>query len=694
MADLDSILRERFGFDAFRPHQREACAALADGHDCLLVMPTGAGKSLCYQLPGVALGGNALVISPLISLMEDQFAKLAAQGFRAARIHSGRPREESRQACFDWVEGKLDFLFISPERLRVPGFIEWLAKRKPSLIAVDEAHCISQWGHDFRPDYRLLGQRLGMLRHYERGQAPGGARPLSPVIALTATATPLVQKDIIDQLGLKDCKRLIHGFRRTNLAIELVELKPSQRDDAVMELLGSGSFSRSEKVPDPLPAIVYVPSRKECEALAVQIAAKTPCLPYHAGMSAADRDNAQAAFLSGDVSVIVATTAFGMGIDKHNVRTVIHTGLPGSVEGYYQEIGRAGRDGKPSRALLLWSYIDRKMHDWFLERDYPPVSDMRALWGALSSHGSDFESLASDLDLEPRTVAARLDKLAGLGAAMIDNDGFVTRGTDKWLDPYTSQLEHKRDQIDRILNFAQGNTCRMLALLDHFGDRDSGRACGKCDICAPQQCVSKSFREPAEHELSVLKDIMGALLKRDTQSTGKLFRDNFEQRLQRRDFEDLLAALEQNGLIYSTHDEWEKDGRTISFRRVSLSEAGQNTGRNIDGAVMLPTTVGSATKKKRKKAAGTAKNAASPSLVKPKTRQTPADPELVTALKAGRLQQAKTEGVQAFRVFGNKTLDALAAHKPKTLDDLLNVPGIGPAKLDAYGEAVLEITSG
>ncbi len=208
--DLTALLHRHFGFATFRANQEEVCRAAIDGRDVLLVMPTGAGKSLCYQLPAIARGGTTLVVSPLIALMEDQVAKLAGQGLRVARIHSGRDRAESRQACVDYLNGTLQFLFIAPERLRVPGFAEMLAKRKPSLIAIDEAHCISAWGHDFRRDYRTLGQHLPALRP-------------APVIALTATATPLVQDDIVRQLGMSSAARFIHGFRRENLAIEVVE---------------------------------------------------------------------------------------------------------------------------------------------------------------------------------------------------------------------------------------------------------------------------------------------------------------------------------------------------------------------------------------------------------------------------------------------------------------------------------------
>lgn len=678
MSDLAAILHQRFGHAEFRPHQQAACEAVASGHDVLLVMPTGAGKSLCYQLPAIARGGSALVVSPLISLMEDQVTKLAAGGFRAARIHSGRPRPESRQACLDWVDGKLDFLFIAPERLRVPGFVEWLAKRRPGLIAIDEAHCISAWGHDFRPDYRLLGSRLGLLR---------GAG--SPVIALTATATPLVQRDIVEQLGMPQARRLIHGFRRTNLAVEVVDMKPSQRADAVCALLADGAN---------LPAIVYAPSRKECEALAATLARQVPALPYHAGLDAETRDRAQAAFLAGEVSVVVATIAFGMGIDKHDVRTVVHTALPASVEGYYQEIGRAGRDGKPSRAILLYGFNDRRLHEFFLERDYPPVKEMSRLFKALGPRGTGLDALASDLDLEPMVLDSRLDKLIAHGGAEVDDQGFATRGKDGWQEGYLARVDHRREQLDRVFAFAEGRTCRMAALVRHFGDReDEGRGCGKCDICAPQKCLVKRFAEPDARQLTCLRIIMRALMQRDDVSTGKLHRDNFtESELPRRDFETLLAALEQNGLIYTVQDQFEKNGEKISYRRASLTDAGRETGEDIEGAVMLaaPAEAKADSKSASAKARAGKPGGRADSGATSVAAAGNADPAIVEALKAWRKQQADKEGVRAFHVLSNKVLIAVAAANPRSKDALAGVPGIGPAKLEKYGAAVLRIASG
>ncbi|MCL4855145.1 MAG: RecQ family ATP-dependent DNA helicase, partial [Bryobacteraceae bacterium] len=430
---LQSVLQRTFGFSHFRPNQEVVCQAAIEGKDVLLVMPTGSGKSLCYQLPGIARGGTTLVISPLIALMEDQAAKLKQQGFAVERIHSGRERAASRQACFDYLNEKLHFLFIAPERLRVTGFPEMLAKRKPTLIAIDEAHCISQWGHDFRPDYRMLGQHLPLLRP-------------APVIALTATATPLVQDDICKQLGLPRPAKFIHGFRRNNISIEAVEAAPSQRTALALQLL-----LESER----RPGIVYAPTRKQVESVAAELGVHFPTAAYHAGLDAEHRQRVQQEFLAGEVEVMVATIAFGMGIDKPDIRTVIHTALPGSLEAYYQEIGRAGRDGNPSRAVLMHSYADRYTHDFFFERDYPDVAVLDAMFARLRSEPIEKAVLQKQMRIDADLFDKALEKLWIHGGAVMDYAENISAGEGHWRESYIAHGEQKRAQIDLMIRYAE-----------------------------------------------------------------------------------------------------------------------------------------------------------------------------------------------------------------------------------------------
>jgi len=437
-----------FGFTCFRANQEAVCRAAIAGRDLLLVMPTGFGKSLCYQLPALALGGTALVISPLIALMEDQAAKLTSLGLRVGRIHSGLDRAVARQVCVDYLHGDLQFLFIAPERLRVPGFGEMLAKRKPALIAIDEAHCISQWGHDFRPDYRMLGQYLPALRP-------------APVLALTATATPSVQADILAQLEMITPARFIHGFRRSNLAIEVVEVPVPDRAQAICGLLANV---------ERRPAIVYATSRKGAEALAAELAKRVPAAAYHAGLDPETRERVQTAFQAGELEVVVATIAFGMGIDKSDIRTVIHAGLPATLEGYYQEIGRAGRDGALSRTYLMHSYADQRTHDFFLNRDYPPVDHLNQVFRTLGEEPQAVEELREASRLGEEEFDKALEKLEIHGGARVDFGGNVTVGGTDWKKTYTVQAQYRAEQFEKVLRYTTSAECRMAALVRHFGD--------------------------------------------------------------------------------------------------------------------------------------------------------------------------------------------------------------------------------
>ncbi len=581
---LATLLHRAFGFAEFRTNQEEVCQAAVAGRDVLLVMPTGSGKSLCYQLPAIARGGTALVISPLIALMEDQVAKLKQLGVAAERIHSGRDRAASRQACIDYLNGKLQFLFIAPERLRVAGFPEMLAKRKPSLVAIDEAHCISQWGHDFRPDYRTLGGYLNNLRP-------------APVIALTATATPLVQDDIARQLGLEHEARFIHGFRRDNIAIEVVEAAPSQRPALVQQLL-----SDQER----RPGIVYAPTRRQAESIAEELAGNFSCAPYHAGLTADRRKRVQEDFLSGKLDVIVATIAFGMGIDKANVRSVIHTALPGSIEAYYQEIGRAGRDGEPSRAVLMHSYADRFTHDFFFERDYPDVALLDAIYARLRAEPVEKAALQKIVRAGSEVFDKALEKLWIDGGAVLDYAENVSVGDSGWRELYLAHGEQKKAQIEKVIRFAEAQECRMSTLVTHFGDlADGRRSCGICDFCDPAGCVAQRFEAATELELEVVTGVLESLRSGDQRSTGKLHTEVCTGALRgvtRDNFEDVLGAMARAGLARLAGAVFEKDGKQIAYRTARLTAEGKAEDAAAVEIVMKDISAHGPVKKRKKKA--------------------------------------------------------------------------------------------
>ncbi|HJT35758.1 MAG TPA: RecQ family ATP-dependent DNA helicase [Pirellulales bacterium] len=404
-ADPAAVL-PRFGLSSFRPGQREVIETVLAGQDCLCVMPTGGGKSLCYQLPAVADDGLTLVVSPLIALMKDQVDQLQARGLKATFVNSSLTTDEQYARLAAMARGEYHLVYVVPERFRSPRFLEAVRARGLRRLAIDEAHCISQWGHDFRPDYARLGRFRAMLG-------------MPPTIALTATATDRVRRDIIEQLALRAPRIFITGFVRPNLRYEVQlpygkGLKDRYLEGFLRENSGSG--------------IVYASSRKRCEEVAARIQQATgrSTEVYHAGMQNDERRLAQDRFMQGKCEIVVATTAFGMGIDKRDVRFVIHYNLPGTIEGYYQEAGRAGRDGLPSRCLLLYSYSDRKIQEFFIESRYPARDVVESVYNYLRRITSEVIELTQQEIKEALSLEISAD---GVGACeqLLERAGVLER---------------------------------------------------------------------------------------------------------------------------------------------------------------------------------------------------------------------------------------------------------------------------
>jgi ATP-dependent DNA helicase RecQ len=382
----------RFKLNSFRPGQREVLAAILAGHDCLCIMPTGGGKSLCYQLPAIAREGLTLVVSPLIALMKDQVDALTSLGISATFINSSLAPAEAYERIENMAAGRYDLVYIAPERLRSSLFLEKVRETKLQLLAVDEAHCISEWGHDFRPNYARLGRLRRQLNNPQ-------------TIALTATATPDVRTDIIAQLQISDPKIFITGFSRPNLQFEVQQATGEQhRDQMLIEFLRA----------TPGAGIIYSATRKGCEQLVPVLSATAGRRVdlYHAGLEPDDRRRVQDDFMSGKTPIIVATNAFGMGIDKPDLRFVVHYNIPGTLEAYYQEAGRAGRDGQPSRCLLLYSHRDRRIQEYFIDGDYPAPEIVAEVYDFLRKIPDDPIELTLDEIRERLNLPIRSDGVA------------------------------------------------------------------------------------------------------------------------------------------------------------------------------------------------------------------------------------------------------------------------------------------
>jgi ATP-dependent DNA helicase RecQ len=507
---LKTYLRDVFGIDALRPGQEEVIRSVLDGRDTLAIMPTGAGKSLCYQLPALQLGGLTLVVSPLISLMKDQSDKLRESGIAAVALHSGLSAADERQAIRDIDSGESRFLFLTPERLSKSDFVDMLSEHgKPEvqLIVIDEAHCISQWGHDFRPAFVEMLQSIKAL-----------GRP--PVLALTATATPAVVEDILRELDMKDAQVINTGVYRDNLVFAVEQLtnpkeKRTRLFERIQALEGTG--------------IVYCSTVAECNAVHAElIEAGIQAERYNGKMSASERTAAQDAFMHNQCRVMVATNAFGMGIDKPDIRFVIHHQMPGSVEAYYQEAGRAGRDGGEAHCILLFELKDKQVQQFFLSGRYPSVETLTRCADALRKFARENERnvISTPIDMlheslpdiganKLRTVLSVLQDIGMLrrtrkgSVTVLDNN--APPDMQEAAQRFTEMAAHDREVLERMISYAQSGQCRWRFLLDYFHahldearlhkaassvpDELDGGVCCKCDNCVSPPIVTPSARE-------------------------------------------------------------------------------------------------------------------------------------------------------------------------------------------------------
>jgi ATP-dependent DNA helicase RecQ len=623
------LLHRYFGHASLRPPQVPIVDAVLRGEDVLAVMPTGAGKSLCFQLPALTLPGLTLVVSPLISLMKDQVDELVRRGIDAAALHSGQTADERRDVLRRAQQGALRLLYIAPERFGSDYFLSALRAWPVARFVVDEAHCVSEWGHDFRPDYRRLADAAEAC-HRSDG-LPG--RP--PVLAFTATATPEVREDISALLGMHEPHVFVSGFDRPNIELRVRAVSGDREKRALLpELVGRQR------------ALVYASTRRSAEdASETLVEAGIAAAAYHAGLSDTERTRVQDAFAAGTLQVVCATNAFGMGIDRPDLEVVVHKELPSSVEAYYQEVGRVGRDGRHAVATLLWNYVDVKTREFLIDK---------------RSEEDDRDGTPADPEEQDR------------------------RRT----------LEHLK--LKRMVAYADGSGCLRMTILRYFGDPDAGADCQSCGNCLRRALLS-------DDQLLFVRKILSGVARggerfgrrkvaamlaghtddlpdhlRDLSTTGLL--SEHDPKI----IEKWIDALEGAGALRSSQD---------LYRTLRLTEMGRDimVGRRTTVTLLVPTLRAAQPKGRKAKKSKGDKGAQRSAQSSGVSSQGQSDEAITEALREWRREEARRRAVPAYVVMHDKTLEAIAAALPQSADELGDIPGIGPAKLAAYGDALLQV---
>ncbi|MFT5465513.1 MAG: ATP-dependent DNA helicase RecQ [Verrucomicrobiales bacterium] len=700
-------LQRHFGFREFLDGQEPVITALLEGRDAMVVMPTGGGKSLCYQLPALCLEGVTLVISPLIALMKDQVDALAKKGIPAAMINSTLTLDEQRQRLKELRSGKLKLVYVAPERFRSEAFRSALRQVEIGLFAVDEAHCLSQWGHDFRPDYLRLEQTLEELGHPQTA-------------AFTATATPQVRGDILNTLKLRDPFVSVTGFERPNLSLRVREVKGNKEKYEKLN-----AVAKEWKT-----GIVYCSTRKHVEDVAASLVAMgKSAVAYHGGMSDDDREAAQDNFLNRTSDIVVATNAFGMGIDRSDVRFVVHFDVPGSIEAYYQEAGRAGRDREPAVCELLFNFADTTTQDFFIEGNNPDPELIRSIYGALHNQADDqHQCLVSGKEIADM-AGAKNGMAVSSAISVLTRSGYIQRydvhgerrrgsrllqpkltADDIELDERALAEKRRNDgeKLKGMIRYTREPICRQEWILRYFGEGDPSQ-CGSCDVCQDED--RGELRGPYEGEALVVKKALSGVARMSRRTTtgyagrfgkgkivnmlvGSAAADIIDKGLDRLTTYGLLKT-EGTAYVYALFQELEREQLLVTggheYPLVSLTDRGVAVMKGAtDYRLNWPdrSRLSKPKSKSRKRETSASQDLAEMAGLE-------FDASLYEKLRQKRAELAAAEGGKpAYIIFSDQTLEFFTRLKPKSMEAGLKIRGVGAVKAKRYLEDFLEVIRG